>query len=233
MAEAADPLLVLDGVKRVFDGGRIAALRGISLRLERGDLVALYGPSGSGKSTLLNLMAGLDEPSAGTVTFDGLLAPNRARWTELRGERIGLVFQDFNLIPTLTASENVEVAMFGRVRNRTERRMRALAALTEVGVSHCATRLPNELSGGERRRVGVARSLVNQPELLLADEPTGNLDMVAGAAVTQLLLDLHKSRGMTLVLVTHDPAVIRCCSRRIRLVDGHIVEDHRVMQDAA
>jgi putative ABC transport system ATP-binding protein len=228
MTAPATPLLVLDQVERAFDAGRIVALRGLSLTIHRGELIAVLGPSGSGKSTLLNLMAGLDEPTAGSVAFDGLKAPSAAAWTRLRAGRIGLVFQDFNLIPTLTASENVELAMFGRVRGGGERRRRALAALAEVGVAQCADQLPTELSAGQRRRVGVARSLANAPELLLADEPTANLDTMAGSAVMELLLGLHDKIGMTLLIVTHNADVIARCSRRIRLVDGRIAEDRHV-----
>jgi putative ABC transport system ATP-binding protein len=223
--EIGPPLLVVADVERAFDGGRIVALRGVSLRLDRGELVAVHGPSGSGKSTLFNLMAGLDEPTAGSVAFDGLKAPDPARWTALRAGRIGLVFQDFNLLPTLTAAENVEVAMFPGLRHAADRRRRALVALDEVGTGKCAGQLPSALSGGERRRVGIARGLANHPELLLADEPTANLDSAAGAAVMELLLGLHKRRGMTLVVVTHDAAVIRACPRHIRLLDGRIAED--------
>jgi ABC-type lipoprotein export system ATPase subunit len=226
-------LIALDRVERAFDGGRIMALRGVSLVIQRGELIAVHGPSGSGKSTLLNLMAGLDAPTAGSVTFDAHTAPRPAQWTRLRAGQIGLVFQDFALMPTLTASENVELAMFGQVRGGGARQRRALAALASVGVSQCAGQLPAELSGGQRRRVGVARSLANRPALLLADEPTGNLDTEAGAAVMALLLGLHAQSGMTLLIVTHDVDVIARCPRRIRLLDGRIAEDLSGIRAAA
>ncbi len=219
------PLVRLDQVSRSFDAGRIVALQAVDLAVGQGDLIAIHGPSGGGKSTLFNLMAGLDRPSAGTVTFDGRQTPTAAEWAGFRRRRIGLVFQDFNLLPTLTAAENVEVAMFGLVHRAAERRRRALARLDEMAIAHCARRLPQQLSGGERRRVGVARALVNEPSLLLADEPTANLDSAAGAAVADLLLALHRSHGMALVIITHDHALMAACSRRIRLLDGRATEE--------
>jgi putative ABC transport system ATP-binding protein len=170
-------------------------------------------------------MSGLDVPSSGTAAFEGRAHLGAAEWTRLRARRIGLIFHDFNLLPTLTASENVEVAMFGQVWSAAERRRRAHERLAEVGVAHCAGRLPQQLSGGERRRVGVARSLANGPELLLADEPTANLDTATGATVADLLLDVHRSRGMTLVIVTHDMALIERCGRQVRLLDGRVAAD--------
>lgn len=220
-------ILALDHVSRSFDDGRITGVDDVTLEVRRSEIAAVFGPSGSGKSTLLNLMSGLDVPTRGTVAYDGQVAPSAAAWTRLRGARIGLVFQDFNLLPTLTASENIEVAIFGRVSPAAERRRRAAARLAEVGLAHCAGRLPRELSGGERRRVGIARALVNDPELLLADEPTGNLDSVSGAAVAALLLALPTARRMSLVMVTHDASLIAQCPRRIHLVDGRVVEDTR------
>ena len=219
------PILSLDRVSRSFDDGHIIGIESVTLSIRRCEVAALFGPSGSGKSTLLNLMAGLDIPTRGTVAFDGRVAPSAADWTQLRGARIGIVFQDFNLLPTLTASENIEVAIFGRVSPAAERRRRAAARLAEVGLAHCAGRFPRELSGGERRRVGIARALVNDPELLLADEPTANLDSASGAAVANLLLALPQTRRMSLVMVTHDASLIARCPRRIHLVEGRVVED--------
>ena len=227
MSADGTAILTLDHVSRSFDGGRITGVDDVTLSVRRCETAAVLGPSGSGKSTLLNLMSGLDVPTRGTVTYDGRIAPSAAEWTRLRGARIGLVFQDFNLLPTLTASENIEVAIFGRVSPAAERRRRAAARLAEVGLAYCARRLPRELSGGERRRVGIARALVNDPELLLADEPTGNLDSASGAAVANLLLALPAMRRMSLVMVTHDASLIARCPRRIHLVDGRVVEDVR------
>ncbi|MEG3147546.1 ABC transporter ATP-binding protein [Sphingomonas sp. RT2P30] len=222
-----DPILVVDDVRREFDGGTIVALDGVSLAIGRGELAGVYGSNGSGKSTLLNIMAGLDLPTGGSVTFAGHRAPGSDEWTALRAGAIGMIFQDFNLLPTLTASENVQIAMFGAVRSAAERLRRASALLEEVGITHCAGRLPPQLSGGERQRVSIARSLANHPELLLADEPTSNLDTKAGAAVTDLLIDLQKVRGIALVIVTHQPALLERCPRRIGLMDGKVIHDVR------
>ena len=221
----AVPLVRLEQAGRSFDGARIVALRAVDVAIGRGDLVAVYGPSGSGKSTLFNLMAGLDRPNTGTVAFDGRRMPTPTEWANLRRRRIGLVFQDFNLLPTLTAVENIEVAMFGEVRGAAERRRRALDHLAAMGIAHCANRRPQLLAGGERRRVSVARALVNNPDLLLADEPTANLDSATGAMVAELLLELHRSTGMALVIITHDPDLIAQCPRRLRMLDGRATED--------
>jgi len=218
------PLVRLEQVGRSFDAGRIVALQAVDLAIDPGDLVAVHGPSGSGKSTLFNLMAGLDRPSTGTVVFDGRPMPTPAEWARLRHGRIGLVFQDFNLLPTLTAVENIELAMFGGVRGTAERRRHALDRLAELGMAQCADRLPQLLSGGERRRVSVARALANHPELLLADEPTANLDSATGAMVAELLLALHRSHAMALVIVTHDQGLIARCPRRVSLLDGRATE---------
>jgi putative ABC transport system ATP-binding protein len=224
MEHGRENLLTLDSVSRVFDGGTIAALTGVSLHIGPNELVAIHGASGSGKSTLLNLMAGLDTPSSGRVLFNGA-SPTQDEWTRLRASNIGIVFQEFNLLPTLSAAENVEVAMFGAGTRAQARQEVALARLGETGIAYCAERLPPTLSGGERQRVSIARSLANAPALLLADEPTSSLDSKAGADVLDLLLALHRNRKLTLVIVTHDRTVIARCPRRVRLSDGKIVED--------
>jgi putative ABC transport system ATP-binding protein len=223
--QAHPPLLALDHVGRVFDGGRIVGQKDTTLSIARGELVAIHGPSGSGKSTLLNLMSGIDRPTSGHIAFDGLADPSPAAWARLRASRIGVICQDFHLLPALTAVENVEIAAFGQIRDAKVRREAAMARLAEAGVGHCIGQRPPQLSGGERRRVGVARALINGPELLLADEPTSNLDSVTGAAVMDLLLELHARRGVTLVIVTHDPTVLARCPRRIRMQDALVAED--------
>lgn len=221
-----DPIVVVDRVRREFDGGAIVALDDVSLRIARREVVAVHGPSGSGKSTLLNIMAGLDHPTSGTITMNGRASPDPGEWSRLRAGAIGIVFQDFNLLPTLTASENVQVAMFGTC-SPPERVRRATHLLEEVGIRHCAERFPPSLSGGERQRISVARSLANSPALLLADEPTSNLDSKAGAAIVDLLLELQRHRDLAMVIVTHDPALRERCPRRIAMVDGRVAEDVR------
>lgn len=223
MSQPGAPLLALDGVRRHFDGGRIVALDGVSLSFAPGELAVIHGASGSGKSTLINLISGLDQPSEGQIRFAGETAPSRRRWTKLRATRIGLIFQDFNLIPTLNAAENVETAMFGTPNKR----QTALARLDQLGVGYCAKRLPAEMSGGERRRVAIARGLANQPDLLLADEPTSNLDTVNGAAVIETLLQLHARGGLTLIIVSHDASLIARGGRRILMSDGRVTADER------
>ena len=223
---AESDLVVLDHVSRSFDARRIIALDDVTLAVAPAELIAVSGPSGSGKSTLVNLMSGVDLPTAGAVSFAGLTSPSGLQWARLRSSRIGLVFQDFNLLPTLTAVENVEIAMFGR-RAGAARRARAMDCLTQVGVAECARRLPPELSGGERRRVGLARALANEPVLLLADEPTSNLDSGSGRLVMDLLLDLHGRAGITTVIVTHDESVMARCRRRVAMRDGRVEQDTR------
>jgi ABC-type lipoprotein export system ATPase subunit len=218
-------LLHLERASRTFDSGRIVALRDVTLSIAQGELIAVHGPSGSGKSTLLNLLAGIETPTSGSVSFEQLALLSAAVWTALRARRIGIVFQDFNLLPTLTAAENVEISMFGQLRGAANRRRRVLELLAEMGIANRAEQRPQELSGGERRRVGIARSLANMPDILLADEPTSNLDSATGQAISSLLLDLHHGRGVTMVIASHDRALIERCPRRIRMLDGAIAED--------
>lgn len=227
MTEPPLPLLRLSGAGRSFDNGRIVALWPTTLKVDQGELLAVTGASGSGKSTLLNMLSGIDAPNSGQVQFKTVTAPTAVQWAALRARTIGVISQDFNLLPALTAVENVEVAMIGRLRGSHERRQEALARLAEAGVAEVANRKPPELSGGERRRVGVARALANNPELVLADEPTSNLDSVTGAAVLQLLLSLHADRGVTMIIVTHDANVVEQCPRHIAMADGRILSDER------
>lgn len=226
------PLLRLQEAGRSFDDGRIVALWPTSLSIDAGELVAVTGASGSGKSTLLNLLGGVDAPNTGQVAFDGESGLTPGDWASLRARRIGIISQDFNLLPALTAVENVEIALFNRLRHAADRRREALARLDEAGVAAIADRLPPQLSGGERRRVGIARALANNPDLLLADEPTSNLDSVSGAAVLELLLSLHRSRGVTLIIVTHDASVVDSCPRHIRMADGRVIGDERRAAEA-
>ncbi len=225
-----NPLIRLEDVTRAYSmGGRtLYALRGVSLSIQPGEFIAIIGPSGSGKSTLLNLIGGIDKPDTGSVWVGGrqidLLDENTlAKW---RGEQIGIVFQFFQLLPTLNALENVMLPMELRGasgNHRGTRRDRALAALARVGLSERATQLPSELSGGEQQRVAIARALANDPPILLADEPTGNLDTDTGQRVIALLVELNRA-GKTIILVTHEEGLARAASRRVRVRDGHIVE---------
>ncbi len=213
--------IVVTGVRKSFEDGRVPALRDISFAVEPGELVALTGASGSGKSTLLNLIGALDTPDTGTILVDGLRVDELASPARYRGETVGFVFQAHNLLPTLTAAENVQVPMFGR-RPRREREVKAGDLLREVGLEHRADARPAVLSGGERQRVAIARALANDPRLLLADEPTGALDSVTGNQVLELLERLRRQRGMTILLVTNDEDVAAHAARRLRLRDGVI-----------
>jgi len=219
------PLVTLEGVSRAFDDGAIVALKSIDLKIPAGDCVAILGPSGSGKSSIVNLLSGIDRPTSGRILWNGTPVESRRAWSRLRRDGIGIVFQEFNLIPTLSAAENVEMALMGRGVAPGEQRARAQAALGRVGLAHRTRHLPHALSGGERQRVAIARAIVNAPSVLLADEPTGNLDSANAAAVADLLFDLQRDTGMTLVLVTHDESLAARCRRRVRVRDGEIAED--------
>jgi len=222
------PLITLEHVSRDFDGGRIVAVDDVSFTIEKGQSVAVVGTSGSGKTTLIMLMCGIMAPSAGSIRWNGAPVTTAEEWTKLRRSEIGIVFQDFNLFPTLSANENVEVATFGTGINSQERKSRSEAALDAVGLTARSTHLPHQLSGGERQRVAIARSIVNRPTLILADEPTGNLDSVNGAAIMDLLFDLHRERGVTLVLVTHDVHLADRCAQQVRIKDGRLTEQARL-----
>jgi putative ABC transport system ATP-binding protein len=219
----------LRDVKRTYRRGNVAvdALRGIDLEIAAGDMVALQGPSGSGKSTLLQLLGALDIPSAGTITFFGraLMGQNDRSLTTIRRDEIGFVFQQFNLIPTLSAEENVAIAMIPVGTKRVDRLERARELLGRVGLSHRLDHLPSRLSGGEQQRVAIARALANSPRVLIADEPTGNLDSTTAGEVMGLIRDLHQDSGVTAILATHDEDIAERANRRIRLRDGAIVED--------
>ncbi len=208
----------------------VHALRGVSLEIERGEFVAITGPSGSGKSTMMHILGCLDRPTSGKFLLGGRDVSNLTRdeLAEIRNTQIGFVFQGFNLLPRTTAVENVEVPLlYSRpVRAAAERRSRALKALTAMGLADRAEHHPSQLSGGQQQRVAIARALVNEPDLLLADEPTGNLDAQSAAEVMRLLQELNRS-GRTIVLVTHDPAMAANARRTVRLDGGRIVGDDR------
>jgi putative ABC transport system ATP-binding protein len=220
-------LILLDGVWRTFPRGQVVALRGLTLSIGRGDYLAITGPSGSGKSTLLYLAGGLDRPTRGRVLFDGVEPRVPARWTALRARRIGFVFQAFHLMAGLTAAENVEIAMFGVLTGERQRRRRVAELLDRVRLSHRCGHRAAELSAGESQRVAIARALANAPEIVLADEPTGNLDSQAGGEVLDLLEDLRRQDGLALALVTHDARVAARARRVVSLLDGQIVSEER------
>jgi ABC-type lipoprotein export system ATPase subunit len=211
--------VVVDRVSKFFDGGRIRAVDQASLELAPGEFVSLTGPSGSGKSTLLNLIGALDHPDSGSIEVDGV-ALDGGDAAEYRAATVGFVFQFHNLIPTLTARENVEVPMLGRGVSRTERSRRAETLLAEVGIAERASSFPSTLSGGERQRVALARALANGPRLLLADEPTGALDSASGAHVLDLIERVRAERGTTVLLVTNDDGVAARADLTLRLRDG-------------
>jgi putative ABC transport system ATP-binding protein len=218
----------LEDVYKIYITGNeeVHALDGVSMTVQKGEFVAIMGPSGSGKSTLLNMIGCLDKPTKGRVFINGVdtstLTDNEL--TRLRREAIGFVFQHYNLIPTLTALENVELPMIFRGLNDDERKRRAMELLRIVGLEREMNRKPNELSGGQQQRVGIARALANDPEILLCDEPTGNLDTRSGEIVMEILSRLNRERGVTLIVVTHDPAVSGFARRTVRIRDGRIIE---------
>jgi putative ABC transport system ATP-binding protein len=215
--------VVVDRVVKRF--GPIHALRGVSLTVQPSEFVTITGPSGSGKSTLLNLIGSLARPDSGTVTVGGVPVPEPRRAVTFRRETVGFVFQDNLLLPYLTAHANVESALIATGVGRRERRERSAQLLAEVGLSDRANHLPAELSGGQRQATAIARALANNPNLLLADEPTGALDSVSGARALELLARLRDSRGMTVIVVSHDTAVAERADRLVRLEDGRVVGD--------
>ncbi|HEY5272973.1 MAG TPA: ABC transporter ATP-binding protein [Acidimicrobiales bacterium] len=218
----------LVGVERSYSKGGVTvnALRGIDLTIKNGEMIALEGPSGSGKSTLLQLLGALEVPTKGIVRFAGreLERSSDSELTKIRSEEIGFVFQQFNLIPTLTAEENVAIAMVPRHLDRATRMARGVELLNQVGLGHRLGHLPSRLSGGEQQRVAIARALANEPRVLVADEPTGNLDSETAAGVMDLIAQLHSESGVTVILATHDESISTRAQRRIRLRDGRVVE---------
>ncbi|HHS96886.1 MAG TPA: ABC transporter ATP-binding protein [Chloroflexi bacterium] len=215
-------------VKIYGDGAQVRALNGVNMRVVRGEFISVMGPSGSGKSTLLNMIGALDRPTSGQVLVNGQDLGEVRDLDGFRARTVGFVFQLHNLIPTLTARENVEVPMVGQPVGRAERRRRAEELLALVGLADRMDHLPAQLSGGERQRVAIARALANRPSLVLADEPTGDLDSRSGAEIIQLMRRLNRELGTTFILVTHDPAVARQTERVLVMKDGRIVREHHV-----
>jgi putative ABC transport system ATP-binding protein len=227
--QAGSPLYELSGLERTFTKGGtvVRAVRGINLVIDSGEMISLEGPSGSGKSTLLQLLGALDSPTGGSIRFAqrDLAGLSDKELTKIRAEDIGFVFQHFNLIPTLTAAENVAVAMYPNHIRPRQRRERAEELLGKVGLGHRLHQLPSRLSGGEQQRVAIARALANNPSVIIADEPTGNLDSETAKEVMATLSALHADAGVTIVIATHDEDVARLTSRRVRIRDGRIRKD--------
>lgn len=223
----AEPVVSCRGVGRTFepDAVPVHALRGVDFDLAPGEWVSLAGPSGSGKSTLLHVIGGLDQPDSGSVAVDGqeLTALSEAQLSDLRLRKIGFVFQAYNLVPVLSAVENVEFIMQLQGAPRAERRERALDALQSLGLGDLAKRRPGEMSGGQQQRVAIARAIASDPVLLLADEPSANLDTATTVELLNLLRRLNRERGVTILTATHDPMVMGYTTRRVNLRDGRVV----------
>jgi putative ABC transport system ATP-binding protein len=223
-------MLVAKDLTKEYRSGdhALAVLSDVSFAIPQGALVSIIGPSGSGKTTLLGLLAGLDTPSRGSVMYEDvdITRLNEDERAQLRGERVGFIFQSFQLIPTLTAIENVQVPL--ELRGEPDAPRRARDLLTRVGLADRLDHFPTQLSGGEQQRVAIARAFVNAPRILFADEPTGNLDSETGARIVQLIEQLNRESGSTVVIVTHDPALAARTGRIIRLSDGRVVEDREL-----
>src|SRR5512136_1727191 len=230
----AKPVIEIDDIKKIYKMGEteVHALRGATLTIYEVDLVSIMGPSGSGKSTLMNVIGCLDQPTSGLYKLDGVdvhtLKDNQL--AEIRNRKIGFVFQQFNLLPRTTALQNVELPLIYSGTSSHQRKERARAALEAVGLGDRLHHHPNELSGGQQQRVAIARALVNNPAIILADEPTGNLDSRSGAEILDLLMQLNRERGTTLVIVTHEPDIAEHTRRILHIYDGEIVRDEQVAE---
>ena len=234
--ESGDDVVIdLRNIVKIYQMGEVQvhALRGVSLQIRRGEMMSIMGPSGSGKSTLMNIMGALDQPTSGEYFLDGerVAGLNDNQLAEIRNRRIGFVFQNFNLLPRTAALDQVELPLiYAGIRSRKERRRRAQQALEMVGLGDRLYHRPNELSGGQQQRVAIARALVNNPSIILADEPTGNLDSKSGAEIMYIFQMLNREQGITIVLVTHEPDIARHTRRIVRLQDGLIIHDEPVQR---
>ncbi len=226
-SQSETPLIAARDLVRVYREGKVTALDHVTLEIQRGEYVAIMGPSGCGKSTLLNLLGSLDRPTSGDVYFEGQPLSGLSDLAAFRARKIGFVFQSFHLIPVLTAAQNVQIPMFESDYSAADRAVQAMRLLERVHLQDRATHRPSELSGGERQRVAIARALANEPPLLLADEPTGNLDSKSADEILDLFRLLH-GQGMTLVVITHDPHVAAQAQRVIRMKDGRLTAPSHV-----
>ena len=216
----------LKDVLKQYDDGEVTALNYINLSIEKGSFVSIIGPSGSGKSTLLNMLGALDNPDSGEIIIDGINLSKEKDLSDFRRDEIGFVFQLHNLLPNLTVKENVEIPLVGTDLSESEKEKRALTYIEAVGLLDKKDNKPNKLSGGQRQRVAIARALVNNPSIILADEPTGSLDSKTGEMVLDILKSMHEKYNVTLIIVTHDIEVAKLAERTIVIKDGQIIEDH-------
>jgi putative ABC transport system ATP-binding protein len=225
---AASALIAMQGVTKTYDAGELAvqALRGVDISIERGQMVAIIGPSGSGKSTLMHILGCLDAPTDGTYRLEGRDVSRMSSFqlAAVRNQKVGFVFQTFNLLPKASLLRNVELPLLYAGITGSERKERAMAALRRVGLAERARHRPSELSGGQRQRAAIARAIVNEPSLILADEPTGNLDTKTGLEILEIFDAMH-AKGETIVIVTHDPRIAERCQRLVQIVDGRIEDD--------
>ena len=229
------PIIKLENIWRTYQLGKteVHALRGLSLEIFPGSFVTIMGSSGSGKSTLLNMIGCLDSPTQGKVYLKGknISEMPESQLSQFRGKTLGFVFQDFNLLPNLTAAENVMLPMVFQGVSLVERKKKAENLLERVGLKQRMSHQPSELSGGERQRVALARAFANDPEVIIADEPTGNLDSVTGKMIMENLKDFHKKQGKTMVVVTHDPKIAEYAEKIVNIKDGQIVKNHSKAKD--
>ena len=216
----------LKDVLKQYDDGYVTALNHINLSIEKGSFVSIIGPSGSGKSTLLNMLGALDNPDSGEIIIDGINLGKEKDLSDFRRDEIGFVFQLHNLLPNLSVQENVEIPLVGTDLSESEKEKRALKYIEAVGLLDKKDNKPNKLSGGQRQRVAIARALVNNPSIILADEPTGSLDSKTGEMVLDILKNMHEKYNVTLIIVTHDTEVAKLAERTIVIKDGQIIDDH-------
>ncbi|MCL2115724.1 MAG: ABC transporter ATP-binding protein [Methanobrevibacter sp.] len=220
-----EPFIKISNLVKNYDNGTIKALNGINLEIARGDFISIIGPSGSGKSTLLNMLGALDNPNSGTIQIDGINLEKNQDLSEFRSKKVGFVFQLHNLIPNLTVFENVQIPLIGTGVSENEIEKKAKNLLESVGLKNKLNQKPTKLSGGERQRVAIARALVNNPSIILADEPTGSLDSKTGDVILDMLKKIHDENNVTLIVVTHEPYIANMADRTIKIRDGEIIED--------